>query len=242
MSGHSKWSQIKRQKAKTDAARGRAFSRAAREIMVAVRQGGPKPDANLRLRMAVDAARAINMPMDNISRAIARAGGPGEGELEELVYEGYGPGGVAVVVKTMTSNRKRTASDMRYIFDRHGGNMGDSGCVSWMFEEKGLIVLAGAESARPEDDLILTVLDAGAEDLRREDEGYAVITTRDHLERVRLALQKAGIAVVSAEVTMIPKTTVELSGERADQTIHLLEALEENDDVQHVYANLEVKG
>lgn len=242
MSGHSKWAQIKRQKAKTDAARGRAFSRAAREIIVAVRQGGSANiDANLRLRMAVEAARAINMPMDNIKRAIERASGAGEGNYEELTYEGYGPGGVAVVVEAMTPNRKRTAADVRYIFDRHGGNLGETGCVGWMFHKKGLILLDEAENKRSEDDLMLVALEAGAEDLKKEDT-YQVITASDDLDHVKQALVKAGVKIESAEVTKIPTSVVELDEEEADKAIRLLEALEENDDVQRVYTNLEVRG
>ena len=241
MSGHSKWSQIKRQKAKTDATRGRAFSRAAREIIVAVRQGGTANiDANLRLQTAVEAARAINMPMDNIKRAIERASGTAEGNYEELTYEGYGPSGVAVVVEAMTPNRKRTAADVRYIFDRHGGNLGETGCVGWMFHRKGQIFLDGAENKRSEDDLMLLALDAGAEDLKKED-SYQILTAPDDLEEVKKALVKAGVKVESAEVTMIPTTVVELDEEEADKAIRLLEALEENDDIQRVFTNLEVK-
>ncbi len=241
MSGHSKWAQIKRQKAKTDAARGKAFSRAAREIIVAVRQGGtPTIEANLRLRMAVEAARAINMPMENIKRAIERASGAGEGNYEELTYEGYGPGGVAVVVDAMTPNRKRTAADVRYIFDRHGGNLGETGCVGWMFHKKGLILLDEAENRRSEDDIMLLALDAGAEDLKKDDT-YSVTTAAEDLDRVKQALVKAGLKIESAEVTKIPTTMVELDEEQAEKAIRLLEALEENDDVQNVYSNLEVK-
>ena len=242
MSGHSKWSQIKRQKAKTDASRGAAFSRAAREIIVAVRQGGtPNIDANLRLRMAVDAARAINMPMDNIKRAIERASGTAEGNYEELTYEGYGPGGVAVVVEAVTPNRKRTAADVRYIFDRHGGNLGETGCVGWMFHKKGLVLVDEAENRRSEDDMMLLALDAGAEDLKKEDT-YQVVTAPDDLGQVKEALAKAGLKIESAELTMIPTTVVELEEEQAEKAIRLLEALEENDDVQRVYTNMEVKG
>ena len=239
MSGHSKWSTIKRQKGANDAKRGALFTKVAREIMVAARAGGGDPDANYRLRLAMDKARAVNMPMDNIKRAIERASGSGEGEqFEEIVYEGYGPGGVAVLDEPMTDNRNRTVSEVRHIVSKAGGNMGEAGCVSWMFHKKGYIVVSRAKA--DEDKLMTLALDAGAEDLQTEDDNFVVTTSPNDFEKVKKALEDAGVPLEVAEVTMVPQTYVKLEGKDAQQMLRLMEALEDSDDVQNVYANFDI--
>jgi YebC/PmpR family DNA-binding regulatory protein len=242
MSGHSKWSQIKRQKGANDAKRGALFTKIAREIMVAARQGGADPDANFRLRLAVDKARRppINMPADNIKRAIERAAGSGEGEqYEEIIYEGYGPGGVAVLVEAATDNRNRTAAEVRSIFSKAGGQLAGSGAVAWQFEPRGLITIP-ARGHDP-DDVALAAIDAGADDVdTTDDEVVEVYTTPAGLETVRQALDAAGVAVESAESTMVAKNTVEVDHDRARQNMRLVESLEELDDVQRVTANFDI--
>ncbi len=240
MSGHSQWSQIKRQKGANDAKRGALFTKVAREIVVAARQGGGDPDANYRLRLAVEKARSINMPADNIKRAIERASGSGEGEqYEEVVYEGYGPGGVAVLVETQTDNRNRTAADVRAMFSKSGGQLAGSGAVAWQFEPRGLLTVprAGVDV----DEVALAAIDAGAEDVDTEsDDHVEVYTTPGDLEPVRRQLEGAGYHVDSAETTMVPKQTVELDSHRARQNLRLIELLEDLDDVQRVTANFEI--
>jgi YebC/PmpR family DNA-binding regulatory protein len=240
MSGHSKWSTIKRQKGANDAKRGALFTKVAREIMVAARAGGGDPDANYRLRLAMDKARSVNMPMDNIKRAIERATGGGDGEqFEEIVYEGYGPGGVAILVEAATDNRNRTASDVRSMFTKAGGSLAGSGAVAWQFEPRGLITLPA--DGRDVDDLALAAIDAGAADVDTSDPGLVeVYTDPADLERVRTALDAQAIPVESAESTMIAKTTVELDAHRARQNLRLIELLEELDDVQRVTANFDI--
>ena len=240
MSGHSKWSTIKRQKGANDAKRGALFTKVAREIMVSARSGGGDPDANYRLRLAMDKARAVNMPMDNIKRAIERATGAAEGEqFEEIVYEGYGPGGVAILVEAMTDNRNRTASDVRSMFTKAGGQLAGSGAVAWQFEPRGLIVVP--VNGRDTDDLALAAIDAGASDVDTSDpELIDVFTEPADLERVRKALDTARIDVESAENTMVAKTTVELDAHRARQNLRLIELLEDLDDVQRVTANFDI--
>ena len=240
MSGHSKWSTIKRQKGANDAKRGALFTKVAREIMVSARAGGGDPDANYRLRLAMDKARAVNMPMDNIKRAIERATGAAEGEqFEEIVYEGYGPGGVAILVEAMTDNRNRTASDVRSMFTKAGGQLAGSGAVAWQFEPRGLIVVPA--NGRDADDLALAAIDAGATDVDTSDpELVDVFTEPAELERVRKALDSAKIDVESAENTMVAKTTVELDAHRARQNLRLIELLEDLDDVQRVTANFDI--
>jgi len=240
MSGHSKWSTIKRQKGANDAKRGALFTKVAREIMVSARSGGGDPDANYRLRLAMDKARAVNMPMDNIKRAIERATGAAEGEqFEEIVYEGYGPGGVAILVEAMTDNRNRTASDVRSMFTKAGGQLAGSGAVAWQFEPRGLIVVPA--NGRDADDLALAAIDAGATDVDTSDpELVDVFTEPADLERVRKALDSAKIDVESAENTMVAKTTVELDAHRARQNLRLIELLEDLDDVQRVTANFDI--
>jgi YebC/PmpR family DNA-binding regulatory protein len=240
MSGHSKWSTIKRQKGANDAKRGALFTKVAREIMVSARAGGGDPDANYRLRLAMDKARAVNMPMDNIKRAIERATGAADGEqFEEIVYEGYGPGGVAILVEAMTDNRNRTASDVRSMFSKAGGQLAGSGAVAWQFEPRGLIVVPA--NGRDADDLALAAIDAGASDVDISDpELVDVFTEPADLERVRKALDTARIDVESAENTMVAKTTVELDAHRARQNLRLIELLEDLDDVQRVTANFDI--
>jgi YebC/PmpR family DNA-binding regulatory protein len=240
MSGHSKWSTIKRQKGVTDAKRGALFTKVAREISVAARQGGGDPDANYRLRLAVEKARSVNMPSDNIKRTIEKATGGGEAEqFEEIVYEGYGPGGVALLVEAATDNRNRTAAEVRSIFTKTGGQLAGSGAVAWQFEPRGLISVA-RNGADP-DEVALAAIDAGAEDVDTEDpETIEIYTTPADLERVRLALDAAGIAVDSAENTMIAKQTVELDSTKARQALRLVEMLEDLEDVQRVTANFDI--
>jgi YebC/PmpR family DNA-binding regulatory protein len=239
MSGHSKWASIKHKKAKVDAQRGRAFTKLIREITVAARVGGGDLTGNPRLRTAVLAAKAINMPADNIDRAIKK----GTGELagvtyEEIAYEGYGPGGAAVLVEVMTDNKNRTVGEIRKVFSRHGGNMGESGCVGFLFEKKGHIVVDASKV--DEDKLMSVALDAGAEDMQQEEGVFAVTTAPRDCEKVRQAVVKAGIQPMVAEITKLPKSTVKLEGKPAEQMLKLMEELEEHDDVQHVYANFDI--
>jgi YebC/PmpR family DNA-binding regulatory protein len=239
MSGHSKWAGIKHKKAKVDAQRGRVFTKIIREITVAARVGGGDPGGNPRLRTAVQAARAVNMPADNIDRAIKKGTGELEGvSYEEITYEGYGPGGVAVLVAVLTDNKNRTVGEIRKIFSRHGGNLGESGCVAFLFEKKGYIHV---DAAKVDEDKLMTIaLDVGAEDMLREEGAFAVTTAPKDFDRVRDKIVKSGIQPVSAEITMLPKSTVKLEGKHAEQMLRLMEELEEHDDVQHVYANFDI--
>jgi len=239
MSGHSKWATIKRKKAKVDAARGKVFTQLGKEIILAAKAGGGDPDNNLRLKNAVAKAKEANIPNDNIQRAIMKGTGElGSGNFEEIVYEGYGPGGVAVLLEIMTDNRNRTAGEIRHLFSRYGGNLGESGCVSWMFEKKGLIVVE-KDTGVEEDDLLLFALDAGAEDVKSEDDIFEIITDPESFEAVREELSGKGIKLSEAEVSMIPKTTVRIEGAQEDQMMKLLDALEDLDDVDAVYSNFE---
>ena len=240
MSGHSKWSTIKRQKGANDAKRGALFTKVSREISVAARQGGGDPDANYRLRLAIEKARAVNMPADNIKRTIEKATGGGDADqFEEIVYEGYGPGGVAVLVEAATDNRNRTAADVRSIFTKAGGQLAGSGAVAWQFEPRGLIAIA--PDGQDADEVALAAIDAGAEDVDTDDpEAIEIFTSPADLERVRLALEAAGIGIDSAESTMIAKQTVELDSTKARQALRLVEQLEELDDVQRVTANFDI--
>jgi len=242
MSGHSKWSQIKRQKGANDTKRGALFTKVTREIMIAARQGGADPDGNYRLRLAVDKARRppINMPADNIKRAIERAAGAGEADhFEEIVYEGYGPGGVAVLVEAQTDNRNRTAADVRSIFTKAGGQLAGSGAVAWQFEPRGLISVP--KDGNDADEIALAAIDAGADDVDTEgDEHIEVYTAPGELETVRRQLEDAGIAVESAETTMVAKASVALDEQRARQNLRLVESLEELDDVHRVTANFDI--
>ncbi|MCD6230939.1 MAG: YebC/PmpR family DNA-binding transcriptional regulator [Dehalococcoidia bacterium] len=237
MSGHSKWSQIKRQKGVTDARRGQLFTKLAREIMVAVRQGGPNSDSNLQLRLIVQRARDNNMPSDNIERAIKRASGGGEAsDLIDVTLEGYGPNGVAVLVKALTDNRNRTIQDVRRIFMRHGGSLGESGCVSWMFKSEGVI---NVEGGGPEaEELALHAIDAGAEDVNTEGEYIEIHTQPQDLEEVRRAIEKEA-HVLSAEVALVPESVIFLGEKEAVRILNFLDQLEELDDVQHVFSNVD---
>ena len=239
MSGHSKWSTIKRQKGVTDAKRGALFTKVAREISVAARQGGGDPDANYRLRLAVEKARSVNMPSDNIKRTIDKATGGGEADqFEEIVYEGYGPGGVAVLVEAATDNRNRTAAEVRSIFTKTGGQLAGSGAVAWQFEPRGLIAVTRGSKVDP-DEVGLAAIDAGAEDVETDDDTIEIYTSPSDLEAVRKALEGAGVPVESAENTMVAKQTVELDSSKARQALRLVEMLEDLDDVQRVYSNVE---
>lgn len=241
MAGHSKWAQIKRTKAKVDAERGKIFSRLAKDIMSAARQGGGNPDGNLRLKIAIQKAKEANMPMENITRAIAKATGQLEGaRFEEIIYEGYGPGGVAIMMEIATDNRNRTAADVRQYFNKYGGNLGETGSVGWMFDKKGVIRIDRAATRATEDDVLAAVLEAGAEDVRTDAETFEVLCAPEDLEAVLGALETAGIPVDAADTQLLPKTTVEVTGEAAQKLFKLLEALEELDDVQNVYANFEI--
>ena len=237
MSGHSKWSTIKHQKGVTDARRGQLFTKLAREITVAARQGGENPDTNVRLRLAVQKARENNMPLDNVERAIKRGvgGAEGGGDLEEALYEGYGPGGVAIMLQALTDNRKRTVSDVRASFTRAGGSLGEAGCVSWNFEPRG-VVTAEVDPEMGEE-IALAAIDVGAEDFKLDDSFLEVYTGYENLEALRSALEHQGVNVTSAELSMVPRNTVMLDARVADQTLRLLDHLEELDDVQKVYTN-----
>ena len=239
MSGHSKWHNIRLRKGKQDAQRSNLFTKLAREIIVAAREGGGNPDANMRLRLAVQKARENSMPQDNIKRAIQRGTGEIEGtQYEETTYEGYGPGGVAVMVSCLTDNRNRTVADLRIVFSRNGGSLGESGCVAWMFDAKGMITIQ--KDAVDEDTLMLTALEAGAEDIQIEGDTYEVTSSPDDLPNLRQALTDAGIQFVSAEITMFPKNTIRLEGKEANQILRMMDQLEELDDVQQVNANFDI--
>ncbi len=243
MSGHSKWHQIRRQKGVNDTKRGALFTRLGREIVVAVREGGGgDPDANFRLRMAVQRARDANMPMDNIDRTIKRALGGGEGtQLDELVYEGYAPGGAAIMVQAVTDNRNRTAAEIRTTFSKNGGNLGESGCVDWIFENKGVIEVA--LNGQDTDDLTLEVIDAGAEDVEEYgdgDETLIVYTDPAQVQAVREALESKKLTVTRAETQLVPKTKIDLGEKEALQALRLIDRLEELDDVMNVYTNAQI--
>jgi YebC/PmpR family DNA-binding regulatory protein len=240
MSGHSKWSTIKRQKGANDAKRGALFTKVAREISVAARLGGGDPDANYRLRLAIEKARSVNMPADNIKRTIEKATGGGDGDqYEEIVYEGYGPGGVAVLVEAQTDNRNRTAAEVRSVFTKSGGQLAGSGAVAWQFEPRGLITVA--RNGKDADEVALTAIDAGAEDVDTEaDDAIEIYTTPGELESVRSAMEGAGVSVDSAESTMIAKQTVELDAAKARQALRLVELLEDLEDVSRVTANFDI--
>jgi YebC/PmpR family DNA-binding regulatory protein len=239
MSGHSKWATIKHKKAATDARRGKVFTKVIRELTIAARTGGADPDTNPRLRTAILTAKSENMPNDNIDRAIQRGAGNLEGEtLDEVTFEGYGPGGVGLLVQVVTSNRNRIVSEIRHMLSKNGGNMAETGAVGWMFERKGDIVVP--KEAADEEKMMGIVLDAGAEDLRDDGGAWEVTTPPEAMEKVREALTSAGIKPSSAEVGFIPKNYVKLTGAQAQQMVRMMEALEDHDDVQHVYANFDI--
>ncbi|MCP4692439.1 MAG: YebC/PmpR family DNA-binding transcriptional regulator [Desulfobacterales bacterium] len=240
MSGHSKWSTIKHKKGAADAKRGKIFTRLIKEITVAARMGGGgDPDSNPRLRTAVAAAKAENMPKDNIARAIKKGTGELEGvNYEECTYEGYGPGGAAVFLESLTDNKNRAVADIRYIFNKHGGNLGENGCVAWMFEKKGYINVE--KSAVDEETLMDAALEAGADDIREEENNFEVITAPEDFEAVKKAIDGASIPYIDAEVTMLPDNMTNLQGKEAERMIRLMEALEDCDDVQKVYTNADI--
>jgi YebC/PmpR family DNA-binding regulatory protein len=239
MSGHSRWSQIKRKKGKADVQRGKLFSKILREITVAARAGGGDPKGNMRLKAAVESAKEVNMPQDNIKRAIQKGTGelPGE-SYEEITYEGYAAGGVAVMVQVLTDNRNRTAPEIRHTFEKSGGNMGAAGAVAWMFERKGIVHVDGDKIG--EDDLMAKALDAGATDMRRTEKVFEITTAPAEMDAVRDALAKAGVPILEAQVTYVPQSTVRVEGPAATSVVRLIEALEDLDDVQHVYANYDI--
>lgn len=239
MAGHSKWANIKYRKEAADARKGKLFSKLAKEITVAAREGGGDPETNPRLRHAIEKAREANMPMDNIERAIKR----GTGELpgvsyEQVIYEGYGPGGVAVLIEALTDNRNRTTSEIRNIFTKKGGNMAGAGSVSWIFQRKGLITVG--KSVCDEDTLLSIVIEAGAEDMKTETDSYEIITSPENFEQVKNALKEKNIAINNAEITMLPSNYIKLEGQVAKQILSLMDALQSHDDVQQVYANFDI--
>ncbi len=238
MSGHSKWSTIKRKKGANDAQRAKIFTKIAREISVVVREGGPDPDNNSRLRDVIGKARAANMPNDNINRTIKKAAGDNDGAVyETITYEGYGPKGVAVIVETLTDNRNRTAGDVRHYFDKFGGNLGQTGCVNFMFDRKGIIDIEKTDSIN-EDDLMICALEAGADDVSADDEEFEVETTPEMFQSVRDALEQAGYSFDTAQISYVPQTMVTLEDEKDILFMNkLIEALEDNDDVQNIYHN-----
>jgi YebC/PmpR family DNA-binding regulatory protein len=239
MSGHSRWSQIKRKKGKTDVQRGKLFSKILREITVAARNGGGDPKANMRLKAAMESAKEANMPQDNMKRAIQKGTGelPGE-SYEEITYEGYAPGGVALLIQVLTDNRNRTGPEIRHVFEKHGGNMGSSGAVAWMFERKGIIQVDSSKIG--EDDLLGKALDAGATDMRQIEKAFEITTAPAEMDTVREALQRAGVPVLEGQVIFAPQSTVRVEGKDATSVVRLIEALEELDDVQSVYANYDI--
>ena len=239
MSGHSKWANIKRKKGANDAIRGKITTKIGREITIAVRMGGGDPTGNMRLKLALSKAKANNIPKDNIQRAIQKGLGAAEGSnYEELTYEGYGPAGSAIMLDILTDNRNRSAADVRHIFSKYGGNLGETGCVGWMFKQKAVFIVE-KETFEDEDELMSIVLDAGAEDFKAEDDVFEVTADPADYDAIEAALGEKGIETASAEITMVPDTTVKLEGKDAEKMQNLIDALEENDDVQNVYSNYE---
>ncbi len=241
MAGHSKWAQIKHKKAAVDAKKGKIFSKLSKEITVAAKLGGGDPEKDPRLRTAIEKAREANMPSENIKRAIMK----GTGELpgvsyEEALYEGYGPGGVAVMIEVLTDNRNRTVSELRHIMTKHGGSLGEAGCVSWIFEKKGYILV---DKTKADEDTLMTIaLEAGAEDMKDDpdEDSYEIITSPEDLSRVKIAIEEKGIPISLSEITMLPKNYIMLDEKDAEQMIRLIDALEDHDDVQNVYANFNI--
>jgi YebC/PmpR family DNA-binding regulatory protein len=239
MSGHSKWATIRRKKEKVDAARGQVFTRIIRELTIASRLGGSNPDANARLRSAIDAAKAANMPNDNIERAIKKGAGELEGQvLEEVRYEGYGPGGVAILVECVSDNRNRTASEVRHVFTKRNGTMVEAGAVAWMFERRGYLMLEADQGT--EDEIMEIALEAGADDVRGDGTIWEVFTSPEDLYRVKAAIEARSKKVSSAEISFVPKNTVRIESDKAQSLLNLIDALEELDDTQHVYSNFEM--
>jgi len=238
MSGHSKWHNIRETKQKMDASRGKVFGKVTRQIIIAVREGGPDPEKNSKLRLALEKAREVNMPSDNIKRAIQRGTGEISGEsYEEIIYEGYGPGGVAIMVEATTDNRNRTTAELRHTFQRNGGSLGESGCVSWIFARKGYILVSPDEK---EDTVYNVALEAEVEDIRNTEDGYEIITSVENFEKVKDNCIKAGLKVIRAEITYLPNNLIKVESDAARQLLRLLEQLEELDDVQKVYGNFDI--
>ena len=239
MSGHSKWSTIKRKKGALDAKKGKIFSRLIKEITIAARLGGSNLEGNSRLRTAIAAAKAENMPKDNIERAIKKGTGEIEGgTLEEIVYEGYGPGGAAVLVNSLTDNKNRTSGEIRHIFTKHNGNLGETGCVAWLFDKQGLIVFD--KEKVEEEKLLETALEAGADDVKEEENTFEVISDPKNFDLVKTAIDQNNLPYLLAEITMVPKNTVKLEGKEAEQMLKLMDALDDSDDVQKTYANFDI--
>jgi YebC/PmpR family DNA-binding regulatory protein len=239
MSGHSKWASIKHKKAAQDAKRGKIFTKVIRELSIAARMGGGEPDTNPRLRKAISDAKAVNMPADNIKRAIMKGTGQLEGvSYEEIAYEGYGPGGVAIYVEALSDNKNRTVSELRHIFTKNSGHIGESGCVAWMFKRKGYVVVEQKKAS--EDELLEIILDAGAEDLREDGSNFEIFTPPEDFEAVANALKEHDIELAASNIGYIPQNYVKLEGKQAQQLLRLMEELEDHDDVQHVWANFDI--
>ncbi|MDO8644102.1 MAG: YebC/PmpR family DNA-binding transcriptional regulator [bacterium] len=239
MSGHSKWATIKRKKGAADAKRGKTFSKIIRELTVVARDGGGDPDGNARLRTVIEKAKAVNMPQDNITRAIKKGTGELEGTTyEESVYEGYGPNGVALIMEILTDNKNRTLSEVRHTLSKNGGNLGETGCVSWVFSKKGILRFKKEEVS--EETLMEAALEAGADDIKDEEDIWEVLTDPAHFEKVKKTLAEKGLKPFEAELSQTPQNTVKLAGHAAEQMLRLMEALEDNDDVQNVYANFDI--
>ncbi len=239
MAGHSKWAQIKRKKAVADAKRGKLFTKLIREITIAARQGGGNPEGNPRLRLAIEQARAANMPMENIERAIKKATGELEGsKYEEILYEGYGPGGIAILIEAVTDNKNRTVSEIRHLFSRHGGRLAETGSVNWKFQRKGIITISKEKIS--EDDLIMLALDAGADDVITESDYYEIQTTLENFEKVRKALSEKGLKIESASLQYVPQNLMKIDGKDNETALKLLEVLEDHDDVQNVYTDADL--
>lgn len=239
MSGHSKWANIKFRKERQDAKKGKIFTKIIKEITIAARVGGGDPETNPRLRAAMQNAKAANMPMKNVENAIMKGTGELPGVIyEEVTYEGYGPGGVAIYIECTTDNRNRTVSEIRHLLSKYGGNLGESGCVAWMFEKRGLITIP--KQNYDEEELMLAAIDAGAEDFKVEDDSYEIYTSDEELDSVNTKLETKGIAIENSDITFVPQTTVRLEGRQAEQMLKLMDALDENDDVEDVYANFDI--
>jgi len=237
MAGHSKWSNIKNKKAKMDAQKGKIYTRFSKLIIVAVREGGPDTNSNSRLKDIIEKAKQANMPNDNITRAIKRGSGElGGGDYEEIMYEGYGPGGVAILVDATTDNRNRTAGEMRHLFDKYGGNLGETGCVAWMFEKKGLILIEKKDDIDV-DDIMMMAIDSGADDVEETEDSIVITATVDNFEIVKNSLKESNIDIYSADLSFIPNSTISVSEPDSERLEKLLESLEEHDDVQNVYTN-----
>ncbi|NLK09235.1 MAG: YebC/PmpR family DNA-binding transcriptional regulator [Firmicutes bacterium] len=238
MAGHSKWSNIKHRKGKEDARRGKIFTKLTRQITIAAREGGGDPESNFRLRLAMDKARDANMPNENVERAIKRGLGELDGQnLEEIVYEGYGPSGMAVLLEVLTDNRNRTASELRHVFSKHGGNLGENGCVAWMFSSKGRLVMERKDGFQDDDNLMLAAIEAGAEDMEADDELIEIFTAPNQLKGVKEELEKAGYSFDDSGIIMVPENLQDIPDDTTADALRLLEALQELDDVQEVYTN-----